>query len=94
MTWTDKVGDLLKQYTSSGGAAAAAQPAPDISEVTGRQRIICFHGETEWCPKLPFEAAVGPGLEHCSEIPLLPRRLTTSPAIRLEENHGKEDPGG
>jgi hypothetical protein len=30
MTWTDKVGDLLKQYTSSGGAAAAAQPAPDV----------------------------------------------------------------
>ena len=29
MTWTDKVGDLLRQYTS-GGAAAAAQPAPDV----------------------------------------------------------------
>lgn len=29
MTWTDKVGNLLKQYTS-GGAAAAAQPAPDV----------------------------------------------------------------
>ncbi|HEY1472402.1 MAG TPA: hypothetical protein VGF61_25420 [Candidatus Acidoferrum sp.] len=31
MTWTDKVGDLLKQYTSGGtGAAAAAPPAPDV----------------------------------------------------------------
>ena len=29
MTWTEKVGNLLKQYTS-GGAAAAAQPAPDV----------------------------------------------------------------
>ena len=29
MTWTDKVGNLLKQYTG-GGAAAAAQPAPDV----------------------------------------------------------------
>lgn len=29
MTWTDKIGDLLKQYTS-GGAAAAAQTAPDV----------------------------------------------------------------
>src|SRR6516225_9544100 len=29
MTWTDKVESLLKQYTS-GGAAAAAQPAPDV----------------------------------------------------------------
>ena len=29
MTWTDKVGNLLRQYTS-GGAAAAAQPAPDV----------------------------------------------------------------
>ncbi len=28
MTWTDKVGNLLKQYTTSGGAAA--QPAPDV----------------------------------------------------------------
>ena len=27
MTWTDKVGDLLRQYTSGG---AAAQPAPDV----------------------------------------------------------------
>jgi hypothetical protein len=27
MTWTDKVGNLLKQYTSDG---AAAQPAPDV----------------------------------------------------------------
>ncbi|MGB2663774.1 MAG: hypothetical protein WAK48_07215 [Candidatus Acidiferrum sp.] len=29
MTWTDKVGNLLKQYTG-GAAAAAAQPAPDV----------------------------------------------------------------
>src|SRR4029077_11528378 len=29
MTWTDKVGNLLRQYTS-GGAAAATQPAPDV----------------------------------------------------------------
>ena len=29
MTWTDQVGNLLKQYTG-GGAAAAAQPAPDV----------------------------------------------------------------
>src|SRR5277367_3029124 len=29
MTWTDQLGGLLKQY-SSGGAAAAAQPAPDV----------------------------------------------------------------
>lgn len=29
MSWTDKVGDLLKSYTG-GGAAAAAQPAPDV----------------------------------------------------------------
>lgn len=28
MSWTDKVGSLLKQYVSSGGAAA--QPAPDV----------------------------------------------------------------
>lgn len=28
MTWTDQVGNLLKQYTTSGGAAA--QPAPDV----------------------------------------------------------------
>lgn len=27
MTWTDKLGNLLKQYTSGG---AAAQPAPDV----------------------------------------------------------------
>ena len=27
MTWTDQVGNLLKQYTSGG---AAAQPAPDV----------------------------------------------------------------
>ena len=27
MSWTDRVGSLLKQYTSSG---AAAQPAPDV----------------------------------------------------------------
>src|SRR5271170_7430880 len=27
MTWTDKVGDLLRHYTSGG---AAAQPAPDV----------------------------------------------------------------
>jgi hypothetical protein len=30
MTWADKVSNLLKQYTTSGGAAAAAQPAPDV----------------------------------------------------------------
>jgi hypothetical protein len=29
MSWTDKVGSLLRQYTS-GGAAAAAQTAPDV----------------------------------------------------------------
>jgi len=29
MSWTDKVGNLLRQYTS-GGAAAAAQAAPDV----------------------------------------------------------------
>jgi hypothetical protein len=29
MTWTDKVENLLRQYTS-GGAAAAAQAAPDV----------------------------------------------------------------
>lgn len=29
MAWTDKVGDLLKQYTS-GGAAAATAPALDV----------------------------------------------------------------
>jgi hypothetical protein len=28
MSWTDKVGSLLKQYVTSGGAAA--QPAPDV----------------------------------------------------------------
>src|SRR5271170_2118770 len=28
MTWTDKVGDLLRHYTSGG---AAAQPAPDVN---------------------------------------------------------------
>jgi hypothetical protein len=28
MTWTDQLGNLLKQYTTSGGAAA--QPAPDV----------------------------------------------------------------
>ena len=28
MSWTDKVGSLLKQYSTSGGAAA--QPAPDV----------------------------------------------------------------
>ena len=28
MTWTDQVGNLLKQYTSGG---AAAQPAPDVN---------------------------------------------------------------
>jgi hypothetical protein len=28
MSWTDKVGGLLKQYVTSGGAAA--QPAPDV----------------------------------------------------------------
>jgi hypothetical protein len=28
MTWTDQLGNLLKQYTSGGGAAAA--PAPDV----------------------------------------------------------------
>src|SRR5580704_19458668 len=28
MTWTDQLGKLLKQYTTSGGAAA--QPAPDV----------------------------------------------------------------
>lgn len=28
MSWTDKVGSLLKQYATSGGAAA--QPAPDV----------------------------------------------------------------
>jgi hypothetical protein len=28
MTWTDQLGNLLKNYTSSGGAAAA--PAPDV----------------------------------------------------------------
>src|ERR1700759_2403078 len=28
MTWTDKIGSLLSQYTS-GGAGTAAQPAPD-----------------------------------------------------------------
>ena len=29
MSWIDKLGNLLKQYTS-GGAAAAAAPAPDV----------------------------------------------------------------
>jgi hypothetical protein len=28
MSWTDKVGSLLKQYSTAGGAAA--QPAPDV----------------------------------------------------------------
>jgi hypothetical protein len=28
MSWTDKVGSLLKQYATAGGAAA--QPAPDV----------------------------------------------------------------
>jgi hypothetical protein len=28
MSWIDKVGSLLKQYTTSGGAVA--QPAPDV----------------------------------------------------------------
>jgi hypothetical protein len=28
MSWTDKVGSLLKQYSTTGGAAA--QPAPDV----------------------------------------------------------------
>jgi len=32
MTWTDEVGNLLKQYTS-GGAAAAAQPAPRLDQL-------------------------------------------------------------
>lgn len=31
MSWFNRVGDLLKQY-SSGGAAAAAAPAPDVHE--------------------------------------------------------------
>ena len=31
MSWCNRVGDLLKQY-SSGGAAAAAAPAPDVHE--------------------------------------------------------------
>lgn len=31
MSWTDQVGNLLKQYTTSGGAAAAAQPARDVN---------------------------------------------------------------
>ena len=29
MSWIDKLGNLVKQYTS-GGAAAAAAPAPDV----------------------------------------------------------------
>jgi hypothetical protein len=30
MSWTDKVGSLLRQYTTGGGAAA--QPAPDVHQ--------------------------------------------------------------
>jgi hypothetical protein len=30
MTWTERLGNLLKQYSSGGSAAAAAAPAPDV----------------------------------------------------------------
>jgi hypothetical protein len=48
----------------------------------------------EFCPELPSAAAVGLGVERCFEIRFFRRRLAASPAVRFEENNGKENPGG